>query len=295
MMQARGGPDKELLHQLANQCDSCVFRTLVARHGPMVQRVCRSVLRDPHDADDAFQLTFMVLFRKAETITDAESLGKWLCGVAYKTATRVRRRGARQRTYERGWAREPADDHVAEVGEHDLFLLVREELERLPEKYRAPLVLCYFEGLTHEAAAKHLGWATGTVKVRLVRGRKMLRERLDRRKIALGAGLLMLWKREAGAAPTDALVDRSVQAAKQVAADKAVHGASLVSRFHRPQNPYGRAASSLISLACALLIFLGLVGTISWAVAITRIPPHQTDRTEDLPANLMNVLAVDCR
>ena len=78
----------------------------------MVQRVCQSVLRDPHDADDAFQLTFMVLFQKAETITDADSLGKWLCGVAYKTAARVRRRGAQRRTHERGWAREPADDRV---------------------------------------------------------------------------------------------------------------------------------------------------------------------------------------
>lgn len=294
MPHVRGGPDKELLWQFVNQCDACAFRTLVARHGPMVLRVCQSVLRDPHDADDAFQLTFMVLFQKAETITDADSLGRWLCGVAYKTAARVRRREARQRTRERSWAQEPADDRAQGDGEHDLFMLVREELERLPEKYRAPLVLCYFEGLTHEEAAKHLGWASGTVKVRLVRGRKLLRERLDR-KVALGAGLLSFWKREAAGAPSEALVDSSIAASKRGAAGKAILGEPLIPRFHRASAPFGRAASSLISFAWALLLAFGVLGGISWAVAITQFAPHQTDHTEDLPANLMDVLAVDCR
>lgn len=260
----------------------------------MVQRVCQSVLRDPHDADDAFQLTFMVLFRKAETITDAGSLGKWLCGVAYKTAARVRRRGDRRRTRERSLAQEPADDRVEPSGERDRFLLLREELERLPEKYRAPLVLCYFEGMTHEEAARHLGWASGTVKVRLVRGRKLLRERLDRRKIALGAGLLLLWKREAGAAPAEALIESSSAATKQAAAREAALSESLLSRFQQDSTILSRA-SSLISLACALLLVLALVGSISWVVVIRQFPPEQTDRTEDLPANLRNVLAVDCR
>ena len=261
----------------------------------MVQRVCRSVLRDPHDADDAFQLTFMVLFQKAETITDSDSLGRWLCGVAYKTAARVRQRGARRREHERSWAQEPADDRAERVGEQDLFLLVREELERLPEKYRAPLVLCYFEGLTHEEAAKHLGWASGTVKVRLVRGRKLLRERLDRRKIALGAGLLLLWKREAKAAPAETLVDSILAATKQRAAGKTVSGKRLISRFHGAPGPFGRVAGSMVSLAWALLLGLGVVGGVCWGVAITQFAPHLTDHTEDLPANLMNVLAVDCR
>ncbi len=155
-------------------------------------------------------------------------------------------------------------------------------------------MLCYFEGLTHEEAARHLGWASGTVKVRLVRGRKLLRERLDRRKIALGAGLLLLWKREAEAAPAEALVESSIAATKQAAARKAALGESLLSRFQQGSTILSRA-SSLISLACALLLVLGLVGSISWVMAIRQLPPHQTDRTGDLPANLMNVLAVDCR
>jgi RNA polymerase sigma factor (sigma-70 family) len=294
-MHASCGTNTELPQKFLNQCDACGFPRLVARHGPMVLRICQSILRDPHDAEDAFQLTFMVLLQKAGTITDPAALGRWLCGVAYKTAARVRRRGDRRRTHERSWAQEPADDRSARDDEHDLFLLVREELERLPEKYRSPLLLCYFEGLTHEEAAEHLGWASGTVKVRLVRGRKLLRERLDRRKIALGAGILLLWKREAGAAPAEALVDSTVAAVKRAAARKAVLAGRAIPRFHRAPGLSGRAAGSMISLAWALLLALSVVGGISWGVAITQFRSHMTNLTEDLPANLMNVLAVDCR
>jgi RNA polymerase sigma factor (sigma-70 family) len=295
-MNAIGGPDTDLHQTFVNQCDAFVFRTMVARHGPMVQRVCRSVLRDPHDADDAFQLTFMVLFRKAATITDTDSVGRWLCGVAYKTAARVRQRGVRRRVHERSWAHEPADDRAERDVEHDLFVLVREELERLPEKYRAPLVLCYFEGLTHEEAAKHLGWAAGTVKVRLVRGRKLLRERLDRRKIFLGAGLLLpLWKREAAAAPADALVDSTVAATRLAGARKAVLGKRLIPKSHRVVRFSGRAAGSMISLAWALFLALAMVWGIFRGVAVAQFTPHQNALPPDLPANLMDVLAIDCR
>jgi RNA polymerase sigma factor (sigma-70 family) len=277
-----------------NQSDAGEFRTLVERHGPRVLHICKSILRDPHDAEDAFQLTFMVLLQKAGTITDPDALGRWLCGVACKTAARVRRRGARRRTHERSWAQEPADDRSDRDEEHDLFLLVRDEMERLPEKYRSPLLLCYFEGLTHEEAAEHLGWASGTVKVRLVRGRKLLRERLDRRKIALGAGILLLWKREAKAAAADALVNSAVAAARRATAGKAVLGKRLMSRLYRAPGPFGRAGL-MSSVAVALLLALSVVGVMSWGAALAVLSPLQADLTDDLPANLMNVLDVDCR
>jgi RNA polymerase sigma factor (sigma-70 family) len=276
------------------QNDASGFRALVARHGPMVIRVCRSILRDPHDAEDAFQLTFMVLIQKGVTINSPEALGRWLCGVAYKTAVRVRRRGSRRRTHERPWIQEPADDRCGEIVDQDLLSLVREELGRLPEKYRSPLVLCYFEGLTHEEAAEHLGWASGTVKVRLVRGRKLLRERLDRRKVALGAGLLTLWKQETKSAIGDALVDSTVASARPMSASKAVLGQGLNSGLHRVSSPFARA-DLLFSVAVTLLLTLGVVGGISWGFAMVKVGPGHSIITDDLPANLMDVLAVDCR
>ena len=204
-------PDDRLLEDFVNHCDPVAFGALVRRHGPMVLRVCRSVLRDPHEAEDAFQATFLVLLRKASTIHDSSALGKWLCGVAYKTAARGRRKAARRREFERKWEDVSANDDAGTDPTHDVRAVVREELDRLPEKYRAPLVLCYLEGLTHEEAARHLGWASGTVKIRLVRGRKLLRERLDRRKVSLGAGLLMSWKRETEI-PPESLTEESYSA-----------------------------------------------------------------------------------
>jgi RNA polymerase sigma factor (sigma-70 family) len=293
-MHASFGPNTELQPKLLKQFDACGFRTLVTRHGPMVLRICQSILRDRHDAEDAFQLTFMVLLQKGGTIPEPESLGKWLCGVAYKTAARIRQRGARRRMHERNWAAEPVDERSEGSDNHDLLFLVREELGRLPEKYRSPLVLCYFEGLTHEEAAEHLGWASGTVKVRLVRGRRLLRERLDRRKIALGAGLLLLWKQETKAAATEALVHSTIAAARLVAAREAVLGQQLISSLlPAPTRLFG--GSSLSSLVMALLVALGVAGGISWRVAFAELMPRQADLSDDLPANLMDVLAVDCR
>ncbi len=267
----------------------------MARHGPMVQRVCHAVLRDPHDADDAFQLTFMVLFQKAETITGEESLERWLCGVAYKTAARIRHRNARRRAHECGASADPADQPADRLGKQEVFLLVREELDQLPEKYRAPLILCYFEGLTHEESARHLGWAPGTVKVRLVRGRKLLRERLDRRKVSLGAGLLWFWKHHGETQPADVLLDSVMADTQQASAGEAVHREDQTSGYFSGRRFSGRAAGSIVSLVWALMLALGVAWSISWGVAVARTTPPHSDPMEDLPANLRNVLAVDCR
>ncbi len=144
------------------------FRELVHRHGPMVMGVCRQVLRHPHDAEDAFQATFLVLVLKARSIRVAESLAPWLHSVAYRTARRARATSTRFRqgdlTKLEALETAPQDAH-----HNDIHRLLQEELGRLPDKYRAPIVLCHLEGKTHQEAARLLHWPVGTVSGRLSR------------------------------------------------------------------------------------------------------------------------------
>jgi len=183
-----GLTDGELLGRLADrpaQDDAAgpAFAALVDRHGPMVLRVCRSILRDEHDAQDAFQATFLVLVRRADAVRRQESAGSWLHGVALRVAAHARAGMARRRRHERcaGELAVTADRSGAEGVSPELAAILHEELGRLPERYRAALVLCYLEGYTCEAASRRLGWPVGTVKSRLARGRERLRGRLIRR------------------------------------------------------------------------------------------------------------------
>ena len=147
------------------------------RHGPMVLRVCRSILHDEHDAQDAFQATFLVLARQAGAVRQ-QSVGSWLYGVALRVAVNARSSMARRRRHERraGESRIAADDRTGAVGiSAEVAAILHEELGRLPDRYRAAVVLCYLEGQTCEAAAGRLGWPVGTVKSRLARGRQRLR------------------------------------------------------------------------------------------------------------------------
>ena len=160
------------------------FAAVVERHGPMVLRVCRRILTDPHDAEDAFQVTFLVLARKARTIARREQLTNWLYGVAVRTAKEVRKSSARRR------AREGRVDEMVrtasprEVDVDELRLVIDDELSRLPQSFRGPLVLCDLEGKTQKEAAQLLGVPVGTVSSRLSRGRNLLRQRLTRRGLA---------------------------------------------------------------------------------------------------------------
>jgi HlyD family secretion protein len=183
--------DGQLLERFAvdrSEAAELAFAVLVDRHGPMVLRVCRAVLADPHDTEDAFQATFLVLVKKARSLWVRDSLGPWLHQVAYRTASCARLAAARRRRHE-GCAA-AARQEIRTVHSNDLASLLHEEIERLPERYRAPVVLCDLEGRTHQQAARHLGWPVGTVKSRQARGRERLRERLRRRGLAPNAGLL---------------------------------------------------------------------------------------------------------
>jgi RNA polymerase sigma factor (sigma-70 family) len=185
MVEAMGEPtDSQLLKRFARQQDEAAFAALVKRHGPMVLAVCRRILRDAHDADDAFQATFLVLVRKAPVIARPELLGNWLYGVAYRVAVKARIIAARRSERERQVPAMTLSDPLSDVTGRELRAVLDAELSRLPEKYRAPLVLCYLEGKTNEQAARLLGWPIGSISGRLARARELLRERLLSRGLA---------------------------------------------------------------------------------------------------------------
>src|SRR5262249_29462731 len=151
-------PDRQLLERFTSQHEEEAFAALVRRHGPLVLGVCRRVLRNPHDAEDAFQAAFLVLARKAHAIRQHASLGCWLYRVAYHTAAQARRRLADRQRYERQAVPRAPADPLAEVTGRELLALLDEELQQLPERLRAPLVLCSLEGRTRDEAAAELGW-----------------------------------------------------------------------------------------------------------------------------------------
>jgi HlyD family secretion protein len=185
--------DGQLLERFATgrgEAAGLAFAALVERHGPMVLRVCRGVLGDPHEAQDAFQATFLVLVEKARGLWVRDSLGPWLHQVAVRTASCARAAAARRLRHERRACEMAAGtDGQHDASGDDLERVLHAEIDRLPECYRAPIVLCDLEGRSHEQAARHLGWPIGTVKSRQARGRERLRRRLLRRGLAPSAGL----------------------------------------------------------------------------------------------------------
>ncbi len=189
---ADGVTDRELLSRFVTQNDEAAFELLLRRYASLVQHVCRNVTRDHHHAEDVFQATFLVLARKARSIRNCDSLGGWLYRVAYRIALRVRCQ-TMQRT-----AQEKRGLDLRELPENDeacdaieLRPLLLEEVNRLPAKYRTPIILCYLEGKTLEEAAHSLGWPKGTVSGRLARARDLLRGRLVRRGLATSVAALI--------------------------------------------------------------------------------------------------------
>ncbi len=166
------------------------FEGLVARHGPMVRGICRRVLRDPADVDDAFQAAFLILASRAGSIRDRGSLGGWLARVALRVATRAGARASRRRAAESRAGSAEAREPDGSPDRAEIRSAVDEEVDRLPDRYRRPVVLCYLEGLTHDEAARQLRCPVGTVRSRLSRARDRLKGRLARRGLAPEVGLL---------------------------------------------------------------------------------------------------------
>jgi RNA polymerase sigma factor (sigma-70 family) len=214
--------DEQLLEWFVRRREEAAFSALVRRHGPMVLGVCRRVLRHSHDAEDAFQATFLVLAEKAHRLRRPELLANWLYGVAYRTALHARQRAARRSERERETAAMFPPTSDPEIESRELRRILDEELHRLPEKYRAPLVLCYLEGKTNEEAARLLGWPAGSMSHRLARGRELLRERLHARLGVLPILLppsLLVGSLQPAAVP-QWLAEMTVQAAATLAGGK---------------------------------------------------------------------------
>jgi RNA polymerase sigma factor (sigma-70 family) len=255
--------DRQLLERFALQHDEAAFAALVRRHGRMVLGVCRRVLRHEQDAEDAFQAAFLVLARQTGAVRKGEAVGSWLFRVAYRAALKMRAAARKRRLVER---RAPAVPRAADLTEMPLWELraiLDEELRRLPEKYRAPAVLCYLEGNTQEEAACRLGWTLRAVKSRLERARQLLRTRLGRRGLALSGGLLgaCLAENALAAALPSTLVNGTARGALCFAAERAaVAGPISKAAVAVAEGVIRTMALTKAKTLATVLLVLGVVG-----------------------------------
>jgi RNA polymerase sigma factor (sigma-70 family) len=261
-----GLSDGQLLERFIERRDEAAAAALVRRHGPMVWGVCRRVLRNAHDAEDAFQATFLVLVRRAASILPREMVGNWLYGVAHQTALKARAMTAKRRTREREVTAMPEPKVQPQDPWDDLQALLDQELSRLPDKYRAAIVLCDLEGKTRKEAAQQLGVPEGTLAARLVRARTMLRGRLARHGLAVSGGALatMLLRNEATAGVPAAVVSSTIQAMSLSAAGSAAAAGAISAKAAVLAQRAMRAMlfTKLKGVAAILLALAAAVGVV---------------------------------
>jgi RNA polymerase sigma factor (sigma-70 family) len=255
--------DQELLDRFVARRDEAAFGALVERHGPMVLGVCRRVLHHHHDAEDAFQATFLVLARKAGAISKRGAVASWLYGVALRTAGKAKAAAARRRLREkRAWSM-PATNPLHQLIWRDLAPVLDEEIARLPHDYQTAFVVCCLEGKTLAAAARELGWPRGTVASRLTRARERLRLQLTRRGLVLSTGLLMsLLSQKAAASVSPALIQATAQGASLFTAGKTmVAGALSFSVTALAEGVLQTMFISKLAVAGAVVLALAIVGS----------------------------------
>ncbi|HMC66204.1 MAG TPA: sigma-70 family RNA polymerase sigma factor, partial [Gemmataceae bacterium] len=283
-------PDHVLLERFTRGREEGAFASLVRRHGPLVLGVCRRVLHNQHDAEDAFQATFLVLARKAASVGKQGSLAGWLYQVAYHLAIKARAQAVNRQQYEKQFSSRPAADPLEELTGRELLRVLDEELQDLPDRYRTPLVLCYLEGQTRDQAAHQLGWSVRTLHRRLEEGKERLRFRLARRGMALPAGLLAagLTQGAATAAVPATLVHATVQAAALTAAGHAA-GAGVVSAsaVALADTATKALAATKIKIAAASLLAFALVAG-GMAALTHRVFANRQDQAIAPPAPANN-------
>jgi RNA polymerase sigma factor (sigma-70 family) len=271
-------PDHRLLERFIQEREESVFAVLVARHGPMVLSVCRGILRDPGDAEDAFQAVFLVLVKKAATIRGRQALGGWLYQVARRVAIEANKAAARRRARERegglmAFARTASGPTLID----ELLLALREEIARLPEKYRVAVVLCELEGMTHVQAAVELNWSERTLRRRLAEARERLKARLSRRELPLDdATLGAVFLREAHIAVPPAWNAAVVRAAIDVANPAVAVGSASAAAQSLSQEVLKIMLLQKLKLAAAALLGSGLMAWGTSAVWISRGDEPQT-------------------
>jgi RNA polymerase sigma factor (sigma-70 family) len=259
-----GLTDAQLLEDFIRRHEGAALAALVRRHGPMVWGVCRRVLRNYHDAEDAFQVTFLVLVRRAASVVPREMVANWLYGVAHQTALKARATAARRKGRERQVTEMPERTAAEQEPWRDLQPQLDEELSRLPDKYRAVIVQCDLEGKTRKAAARQLGVPEGTVAGRLARARTMLAKRLTRRGLALSGGLLavVLGQNAAPAGVPASVICSTITVASLVAAGHATAAGVISARVAALTEGVLKAmlTNKLRGVVVALVLVAVLVG-----------------------------------
>lgn len=259
------------------------FEALIRRHGPMVMGVCRRVLGDSHLAEDAFQTTFVVLVRKAESLREPELLGNWLHGVAHRVASKARGDAKRRRFVELQDELEGVG-HACRVERAEIESVIDEEIQRLPERYRLPFVLCMLEGLRHHEAAQRLGCPVGTVESRLSRARERLRTRLSKRGLAPAPALLTAVLRprrvSASLASNPDSILRATMGAAALRVDVIGSAAPPLARGGVRFIGFSRLAAAVLPLVAAIGVLAAGVGPWpvgDWATHPKDAMPHQVN------------------
>jgi RNA polymerase sigma factor (sigma-70 family) len=279
-------PDGVLLERFTRNADEAAFNALMLRHGPLVWSVSLRGTRHEQDAEDVYQATFLLLARKACSIRKGGSVSSWLYGVAHRLALRARSDAARQRERENQATPVRESSGPDDLTVRELREVLDDELARLPDKYWAPLLLCYFEGMTHEEASRQLGWTPRSVKDRLERGRNRLRVRLAKRGVTLSLTLAgsMLTGGLATAAAPPTLVEKTLRAAVTFAAGRPLDG---IVRAGALAIAAGGLRTMLVTKLCSLafvgtaLLVLGSAGLLIHNAASEDFVPGAANPPDD--------------
>ena len=283
-----GLSDAQLLEQFVGRRDATSFEALVARHGPMVLSVCRGILRDPNDADDAFQATFLILVKKAGSIGGRVVLGGWLYRVAHRVAIQANIAAARRYACEReaGKVMSASTAFGPVIGD-DLLPALHEEIARLPEKYRMPILLCELEELSQAQAAGQLRWSERTLRCRLAEARDRLKGRLARRGLTPDDAMLgTLFLREARGAVPAGLNERTVRAALDVVYHTIAAGTVSAAARSLTQEVLKMMLFQRLKWASAALLAAGAGGIVAATFAVdSNDEPRRRDQPPSVVAS----------
>jgi RNA polymerase sigma factor (sigma-70 family) len=283
-------PDRQLLERFVSERDPCAFEAIVERHGPLVLSVCTRVLGGVHDAEDAFQATFLVLVRKAGSIRAPGSLGPWLYGVAYRTALKAKAHVLKRQKLEKPLVDVAApavrDNEILD----DLRAVLDEEVNCLPAKYRVPFVLCYMQGKTNAEAAQMLGCAHGTIFSRLAWARERLRKCLSRR-LALASGAvtsLLTQSTVSEAVPVSYSLSTSKAALAFAAGKAAAAGTTSAPAAALAEGVLRAMFLTKLKIAIVVLFAIGTAGAGGGALAWGLLTSEQGNRRIGFLVNHLN-------